>query len=379
MNSIIRIDVFSAVTRIPVFRVEINDIISNNEEIHTAETFADADGRFNVRTRQNGEVDTEFLINQYFSQDGNSVDEYTVIYITQLNPNDIIMFNNLFRSRQPDPYVIEDCISFIVSDEVEGLTLPIPGFHLDNEEENELQPRRLFADDDDDDDDDFGPLPERIPELRRGVAMRFVEDEPPPPMTQAERNERNRRQQEMANRMALAAQQPVNADEEQPFPRCAICNGYLNNHDGPGPSEKCQENCNDVVNVCGNNHLFHRGCILNSCKAERVDVAAQMGFPQYSHFEEQSIATECPLCREQLEPNCEGLRDKERVPTENINEEGLIKGGISRKTRKSRNKGKNKKSMKKEKNKKSMKKEKNKKLVKKGKSMKRRKMMKKGK
>ena len=375
MNSRINIDVFRGVTRTLIIRVEIDDIISNNDDINAVETFFNGDGTIQGSERSNG-LDSDLLIDQYFSEVGNSEfgnseDEYTVINITQLNPNDLIMFNNLFRSRQPDPYVIEDCSSFIVSDDVEGLTLPVPGFHFDDEEENdELEPRRLFADDDDD--DDLGPLPDRIPELRRGVAMRFVEDEDELPlMSQAERTQR---QQEIADQMALAAQEQ-DVRDCSPFPECVICGECLDNNAGPGPSENCQENCNDVVNVCENNHLFHRGCILDSCNAGRVDVAGQMRSRYYS-FQEQSIATLCPMCKQPLVPSCEGLRDKERVPTENINEEGLINGG-GRKTRRSRNKGKNKKSMKKGKNKKLVKKGKSMKRVKKVKSMKRRKTMKK--
>jgi hypothetical protein len=374
MNSIIRIDVFRGVTRTLIIRVEIDDIISSNDNINAVETFFNGDGTIQGSERSNG-LDSDLLIDQYFSEVGNSEDEYTVINITQLNPNDLIMFNNLFRSRQPDPYVIEDCSSFIVSDDVEGLTLPVPGFHLDDGELAARHFLRLISydDDDDDDDDDLGPLPDRIPELRRGVAMRFVEDEDELPlMSQAERT---RRQQEIADQMANA-RQIQDLREEQPFPDCVICGEYLNNVDGPGPSENCQVNCNDVVNVCENNHLFHRGCILTSCNAGRVDIAGQMRSPYYS-FEEQSIATECPMCKQPLVPSCEGLRDKERVPTENINEEGLINGGRSRKTRRSRNKGKNKKSMKKGKNKKLVKKGKSMKRVKKVKSMKRRKTMKK--
>ena len=354
MNSEIQIDVFSVVTRSLIFRVEIDDIISNNDNINAVETFFNGDGSIQGSERSNG-LDEETLLDQYFSRDGNAAGEYTIIHINQLNPDDLIMFNAYFTSNHPDPYIIRDCISFTVSDDVNGLTAPVPGFHFDNEEEHELEPRRLFADDDDDDDDDdLGPLPDRIPELRRGVAMRFVEDEDedePPPMSQ---EERTRRQQEINRQMALAAaeQEP---DDIQPYPKCTLCFEYLNNVDGPGPSEKCQNNCNDVVDVCVNNHLFHRGCILNSCNAERVDIASQMGFPRYSSLQEQSIATQCPLCKAPLVPSCEGLRDKERVATENINEEGLINGGRSRKTRRSRNKGKNKKSMKKRKNKKSIK------------------------
>jgi hypothetical protein len=250
------------------------------------------------------------------------------------------MFNNLFRSRQPDPYVIRDCRVF---QGVAGLIEPLPGFHFDDEEEMVV----YGSDDENQDHDLLGPLPP--------VNI--------PLMSQAERTQR---QQQIADQMARAAQeQDVIVREEQPFPDCVICGEYLNN-----------VNCNDVVNVCENNHLFHRGCILTSCNARRVDIAGQMRSPYPASFREQSIASLCPMCKQPLVPSCEGLRDKERVPTENINEEGLKnKGG--RKTRRSRNKGKNKKSMKKGKNKKLVKKGKSMKRVKKVKSMKRRRTMKK--
>jgi hypothetical protein len=49
------------------------------------------------------------------------------------------------------------------------------------------------------------------------------------------------------------------------------------------------------------------------------------------------------LCKELLDPSCEGLREKTRVPTENINEEGFInKGGKRRKGKKTRKKRKRK-------------------------------------
>jgi hypothetical protein len=351
MNSRIRIDVFREETRTLLFRVEIDDIISNNDDINAVETFFNADGTIYNSWRPHG-LNEASLIDQYLSEDGNSVDEYTIISITQLNSADLRMLNDLFRSREPNPYVIEDCISFIVSDDVNGLTAPVPGFHFDNEEEHELEPRRLFADDEDDD-DDLGPLPDRIPELRRG--MRFYDE--PPPLTEAERADRARRQQEIAAQMANAAQQQVNVNDQEIFSECVICGEYLDNNAGPGPSDKCQENCNDVVSVCENNHLFHRGCILESCNVGRVNVGSE----DYPSFGELSVASRCPLCKAPLVPSCEGLRNKERV--EAVNE--IINRGGKKKTRKTKNKGKNKKSMKKGKNKKSMKREKRRKTMKK--------------
>ena len=150
------------------------------------------------------------------------------------------------------------------------------------------------------------------------------------------RKQQQRQQQSMqiAEQMQRAAQIPTDNEKEQPFPRCVICDDYLNNNAGPGPSTKCENNCNDVINVCKNNHLFHRGCILNSCNADRVDVASQMGFNQFQSLQTQSISTTCPICRAKLLPNCQGLHDKERVPTENINTDGLINKGGKRKGRK---------------------------------------------
>jgi surface protein len=151
---------------------------------------------------------------------------------------------------------------------------------------------------------------------------------------------------QIAEQMQRAAQIPIDDKKEEPFPKCIICDIYLNNNAGPGPSRKCENNCNDVINVCENNHLFHRGCILNSCNADRVDVASQMGFNQFQSLQTQSIATTCPICRAKLLPDCQGLRYKERVPTENINIDGIINKGGKRKRRCNRKTMKCKKSRK---------------------------------
>jgi hypothetical protein len=94
MNSQIFIDVFSVVTRNLVSRIVVNDVISNNDNINAEEIFYTEDENIQSRSRMNG-LDYETLIDHYFSEVGNSEDEYTVINITQLNPNDLIMFNNL--------------------------------------------------------------------------------------------------------------------------------------------------------------------------------------------------------------------------------------------------------------------------------------------
>jgi len=145
--------------------------------------------------------------------------------------------------------------------------------------------------------------------------------------------ERQQQSTQIAEQMQRAAQIPTDNEKEQPFPRCIICDEYLNNNAGPGPSKNCENNCNDVINVCKNNHLFHRGCILDSCNADRVDVASQMGFNEFQSLQTQSIATTCPICRAKLLPDCQGLRYKERVPTENINTDGIINKGEGKRKR----------------------------------------------
>jgi hypothetical protein len=323
MNSLIQIDVYNETTRDHVLRIGIDDIISNNNNINGIEYFFSPDQDLATSSADLNGWDSELLLEQFFSRQGNAVGEFTIIEIMQLNPDDLIMFNNLFSS-QPTPYVIGDCRSFIVDDNVVGLIAPVPGFRFEDEDDED-------EDEDEDEDDDIPQLQPQTPE------------------------ERGRMKQEINASMTRAAQEQEQI-EEKPYPQCSICYEYLDNEDGPGPSEKCQENCNDVVNVCVNNHLFHRGCILNSCNAGGVDVAAQMG-SRHQYIREQSIATLCPICKTPLIPNCEGLRGKERVPTENINQ--FVKGGKrKRKTKKIMKKGKNKKSMKKRKTKKSLKKRK---------------------
>lgn len=166
-----------------------------------------------------------------------------------------------------------------------------------------------------------GMLQDNMPELLQ------------PHMSQAERRRRQLQSNQIEEQMKRARETPIDEIKEQPFPKCIICGDYLNNNDGPGPSSKCQQdNCNDVINVCKNNHLFHRGCILNWCNAERVDSVSQMSIrAPYQHLQEQQKKIECPSCTHPLIPNCEGLRNKERVPTEQINKDLLINKGGKRK------------------------------------------------
>ena len=119
-------------------------------------------------------------------------------------------------------------------------------------------------------------------------------------------------------------------ERNTPFPDCVICFEPLDNISGPDPSQNCQRRCKDVVNVCRNNHLFHRGCILNSCNADSVNIAEQMGFDSIYNVA-QSIATQCPLCKQPLNPSCNGVRRKPKVATKNIGDDGMeiniVRGG----------------------------------------------------
>jgi len=88
----------------------------------------------------------------------------------------------------------------------------------------------------------------------------------------------------------------------------------LNNIDGPGPNDKCSENCNDVVKICSNNHLIHRGCVLNACNANKVDIGAQLGFDQYGSLKDQERKNNCPFCMTPLIVNCNEFKTIAKVP-----------------------------------------------------------------
>jgi hypothetical protein len=133
-----------------------------------------------------------------------------------------------------------------------------------------------------------------------------------------------RRAQVELQRQIQAAQQAAEQSptETQNYPECPICGDYLNNSDGPEPSDKCSINCKDVVNVCRNNHLLHRGCVLGSCGAGLLNVAGQID-SQYVHMIPMTTSTTCPICRAPLVPSCEGFKTKTKVANENIGKYGM--------------------------------------------------------
>jgi hypothetical protein len=106
----------------------------------------------------------------------------------------------------------------------------------------------------------------------------------------------------------------------------------LNNKDGPGSSLKCKENCNDVLKVCSNNHYFHRGCILNSCNSDAVNIGEQMGYSEYASYKQQQKRDKCPVCINNLIYSCEELKTSPKLNDEELT--NLKTGGYKKKTRK---------------------------------------------
>jgi uncharacterized protein YjbI with pentapeptide repeats len=137
------------------------------------------------------------------------------------------------------------------------------------------------------------------------------------------------------------------------FPECFICRDILNNIEGPGISQKCSENCNDAVRVCKTGHIYHRGCILNSCNANQVDILNAMGYAPGLTVEQQG-KNKCPQCRLELNPNCDALKSSPAVSIEELKEYKKIQNGGKRKrtrTKRKRTRTKRKRTRTKRKNK----------------------------
>lgn len=152
------------------------------------------------------------------------------------------------------------------------------------------------------------------------------------------------RERDAANAANAAAAYANAQAQSTSYEECMLCYEPLNNIDGPGPDAKCHANCNDVVIAHPKKdendedepyHKFHRGCILNWCAAERVNVLEQMGIrhgPDEAYMVE--MRKQCPLCNAQI--NCPDLVTKERVEFEPspISSEGFGKTkGKKQKTR----------------------------------------------
>ena len=219
-----------------------------------------------------------------------------------------------------------------------------------NNDRNFNLPNWYIQDDEDDEDDDDNQSYDSEDENDYGDNV---------PIPTQEEEERLIKQQQLLREKQVEIQKEVvkniNQDEVTTTkPTCSICYLELNNEDGPGPStdepKKCEIDCNDVVNVCENNHLFHRRCILESCNASPVNMYEQMGMQIASqqYIAEQNIATTCPLCRRPLLTVCSNFKNTEivkQVAYDKIGDDGMeikTRGG-RRHTRKSSNKKKSSK------------------------------------
>ena len=127
------------------------------------------------------------------------------------------------------------------------------------------------------------------------------------------------------------------------YVECPICGVPMNGINGPENKMavenddnhlemlcRSEEECSEVIEVCANNHRYHRGCILEWCH--------KRGFNE----------ARCPQCRGEL--NCDYLETKPPVPVYKL--ERLKRGGRKhkKKTLKKRTR-KNKKNHKKNTNK----------------------------
>jgi surface protein len=112
--------------------------------------------------------------------------------------------------------------------------------------------------------------------------------------TKRKQDETKRKRDEAHERMTAQAEIALKNSENSPYEECLFCAEPLDNINGPGTSIKCDMNCNDAVYICQNNHIAHRGCILQSCNSDEVDVAGQMG-SIYSYNKELAHKNNCPF------------------------------------------------------------------------------------
>jgi hypothetical protein len=159
----------------------------------------------------------------------------------------------------------------------------------------------------------------------------------PTPVPQMTREEQMRLQRDIAERTKnIATAQPQETNE---FPECIICGDILNNEIGPGALRACVENCNDAVKVCRNDHIFHRGCILNACNAEAVDVISQMGFEASGYVRQQQRRNKCPICQTELNPTCELLKTAPAMSIDELKEYKNKNGGKRKRRNTKRRRG----------------------------------------
>lgn len=123
---------------------------------------------------------------------------------------------------------------------------------------------------------------------------------------------------ELNAKLAKEALENLKKQEESQYELCQICGDALDNINGPDPDKNCKTNCKDVVKICANNHLTHRGCILNACNASPINVREQMGFDDYVVNEEQQRRNKCPFCLTDLLHLCDEFNTVEKVEDDNL-------------------------------------------------------------
>ena len=107
-------------------------------------------------------------------------------------------------------------------------------------------------------------------------------------------------------------------DEQSIYDTCIICSELLDNVNGPNNNQYCRTHCNDVVNVCPNNHKFHRGCILRQCNTTTTEISGIFEGQRYTGNIALANASKCPLCRAPLITRCTNFRNVTKVPTEEL-------------------------------------------------------------
>lgn len=109
-------------------------------------------------------------------------------------------------------------------------------------------------------------------------------------------------------------------EEKMTYGECFICTYPLNNFSGPGPGPKCTQFCNDVVNICPNNHKIHRVCVLNSCNARNT-----------------VRRNNCPYCQLELITACNNFTNPNiapKIPIYQLSIPVETRGGFRRRKRK---------------------------------------------
>ena len=149
------------------------------------------------------------------------------------------------------------------------------------------------------------------------------------------------RQQQLAQQAEIIqrVRENVVSEETSEFPECIICGEFLDNQSKTMVYKNCSNNCFDAIQICKNNHILHRGCILDWCNVSGVDVVSQMGLTHPGYIKEQGRKNKCPFCQEPLIMPCNDFKNAPSISIDELKEYNKLKsGGKKRKTRKHRRK-----------------------------------------